>query len=76
MSLISADKMDVHQEVRVREIEESEVSLKLLEMGILPGKQLTLLHIAPLGDPMAFQVDDAVIALRKDEAQFVKVEII
>ncbi|WP_017733311.1 FeoA family protein [Nafulsella turpanensis] len=76
MSLISADKMDVHQEVEVREIEESEVSLKLLEMGILPGKRLILLHIAPLGDPMAFQVDDAVIALRKDEAQFVKVETI
>ena len=44
------------------------LSLKLLEMGVLPGSEVILTHLAPMGDPIAVQLADYVLALRKDEA--------
>lgn len=73
MKSYTADLAVPHEQMEVLEIIESEVSLKLLEMGIMPGKILTLLYIAPFGDPLAFQLDETMIALRKKEAQLIKV---
>lgn len=73
MVSLTADTLKPQQQVEISEVEESEISLKLLEMGILPGKKLRLLHTAPFGDPIAFQVDDSIIALRKGEAKHIKV---
>lgn len=44
------------------------LSLKLLEMGCLPGTQVTMTHIAPFGDPIAVKVSGYVLSMRKDEA--------
>lgn len=73
MNSFTADIAVPHEQLEVEEILESDVTLKLLEMGIMPGKILTLLYIAPLGDPLAFQLDETMIALRKREAQTIKV---
>lgn len=69
----TADMAIPHQEMEVEEIKDSDISIKLLEMGIMPGKTLTLLYIAPLGDPLAFQLGDSMIALRKQEAKLILV---
>jgi len=46
-----------------------------LEMGILEGSVIRVMHEAPLGrDPIAVQVRGALIALRRQEADFVRVE--
>ena len=47
---------------------DDELSLKLLEMGCLPGTQVTMTHIAPFGDPIAVKVSGYVLSMRKDEA--------
>ncbi len=44
------------------------LSLKLLEMGCLPGTQVTMTHIAPFGDPIAVKVSGYVLSMRKEEA--------
>ena len=44
------------------------LSLKLLEMGCLPGTQVTMIHIAPFGDPIAVKVSGYVLSMRKEEA--------
>lgn len=44
------------------------LSLKLLEMGVLPGTEITISQVAPLGDPIAIKLSDYLLALRKDEA--------
>lgn len=41
---------------------------KLLAMGLTPGTALTLLRIAPLGDPIEIQVRGYNLSLRKSEA--------
>ena len=48
-----------------------DLSLKLLEMGLLPGTEITLVRVAPLGDPLYFQVGDYHLSLRRDEASTV-----
>lgn len=45
------------------------LSLKLLEMGVLPGTELQVSQLAPWGDPIAIKLSDYVLALRKDEAE-------
>ncbi|MBE7491590.1 MAG: ferrous iron transport protein A [Planctomycetes bacterium] len=47
---------------------------RILEMGILPGTDIRLVRVAPLGDPMEFAVLGYNISLRKSEAECVCVE--
>lgn len=73
MKAYTANEAVPYETMEVVEILDSDVSLKLLEMGIMPGKNLTLLHVAPFGDPLAFRLDESMIALRKCEAELIKV---
>ncbi len=41
---------------------------KLLSMGLTRGAVLTLVKIAPLGDPVDIKIRDYNLSLRKDEA--------
>jgi ferrous iron transport protein A len=50
---------------------DKELALKLLEMGCLPGETVELMHIAPLGDPIAIHVSGYTLALRRSEASSV-----
>ena len=50
-----------------------EASLKLLEMGCIPGEQIEVTRIAPLGDPIAILVAGYLLSLRKSEAAVVVV---
>ena len=58
----------------VRKIIASDLAVKLLEMGIIEGKQLKVLYRAPFGDPMAVDIGGYVLSLRNDEAALVEVE--
>lgn len=58
----------------VKELIECSVSLKLLEMGFLPGTPLKLLRKAPFGSPLYVKLNGHYIALREDEAAAVVVE--
>lgn len=49
------------------------LSLKLLEMGVLPGVELIISQLAPFGDPIAVKLADYLLALRKDEASTILV---
>ncbi|MFN8416897.1 MAG: FeoA family protein [Cytophagaceae bacterium] len=47
---------------------EEELSLKLLEMGCLPGCEVELDSKAPLGDPICIKVCGYHLTMRKEEA--------
>ena len=59
----------------VSEISQSKLRVKLMEMGVIKGRILTVLYRAPFGDPMAIDIDGYVLSLRKDEACLVDVEL-
>ncbi len=50
---------------------DKEISIKLLEMGCLPGEIVQLKNIAPFGDPIAISVSGYTLGLRKAEASSV-----
>jgi len=54
---------------------DEEMSLKLLEMGCLPGEKVKLCNIAPFGDPIAIEVSGYLLSLRKEEAATILVKI-
>ncbi len=50
------------------------ISLKLMEMGCLPGVRVKLNFIAPLGDPIAIDVAGYNLSLRNAEASNILIE--
>ena len=50
------------------------ISLKLMEMGCLPGVRVKLNFIAPLGDPIAIDVAGYNLSLRNSEASNILIE--
>lgn len=42
---------------------------RLMEMGFVPGHEITLAHAAPGGDPTVFRVDGSEVALRRETAR-------
>jgi ferrous iron transport protein A len=47
---------------------DSKMSLKLLEMGCLPGSEVKITCKAPLGDPICIMVSGYNLSLRVEEA--------
>jgi len=51
------------------------VSLRLLEMGLVPGTQVTRVGSGPLGDPLEFELLGFSLSLRKAEARRVELQV-
>lgn len=47
-----------------------------MEMGCLPGEEISLEQIAPMGDPVSVQVAGYTLSLRLDEAEHILVDVI
>ena len=52
----------------IKEFTDLEMSVKLMEMGCLPGESIVVERFAPLGDPMAIRVSGYQLSLRTNEA--------
>ncbi|MCZ2471791.1 ferrous iron transport protein A [Aquirufa ecclesiirivi] len=50
------------------------LSLKLLEMGCLPGTEVILTHHAPFGDPIALKVSGYTLTMRREEAATIQIK--
>jgi len=58
----------------IKNFDEQTIPLKLTELGCLPGSEVELLQVAPLGCPYYFVVNDTHIAIRKETAQQIEIE--
>jgi ferrous iron transport protein A len=47
---------------------------KLLAMGLTPGTELSVVRVAPLGDPVEIRVRGFSLSLRKAEADALRIE--
>lgn len=52
------------------------IPLKLLEMGCLPGNEVMLLQTAPFSCPMYLNVNGSHLAIRKEVAEQIEVELV
>jgi len=55
---------------------EGAVSRRLMEMGIIPGVSVRLVKSAPFGDPIEVRILGYSLAIRKNEADSVEVELL
>lgn len=44
---------------------------RLLDLGFVPQNTVKVLQRSPLGDPIAFRVNNTIIALRKEESSLI-----
>ena len=47
---------------------------QVMSMGLLPNSGLSVVRVAPLGDPIEVQLRDYRLLIRKADAQYVEVE--
>ena len=45
-------------------------------MGCLPGNTVTLLHVAPFSCPLYLNINDSHLAIRKDIAKEIEIELL
>ncbi len=74
--MITLDKIEKGQRGKIIEFDINLLPLKLIEMGCLPGNQVHLEHVAPLKDPMYFVIDGCHLAIRKETAKHITIELV
>lgn len=50
------------------------LSIRLMEMGLLPGTRVEVVRVAPLGDPIEVRLRGFSLSIRREEARGVEVE--
>ncbi|SFB78389.1 ferrous iron transport protein A [Zunongwangia sp. SCSIO 43204] len=60
----------------IKEFSADHVPLKLLEMGCLPGNEVELVQTAPFKDPMYLNINGSHLAIRKETALQIEIELI
>lgn len=70
---ICSSELKIGEVATIISVNLDEIPLKLLEMGCLPGNSITLIQIAPLGDPLYFNVNDSHVAIRIETAREITV---
>lgn len=67
--MISVADLKPGQKGIVKDFKDEYISLKLLEMGVLPGTEVKMKFAAPLGDPICVRVTGYDLTLRIEEAK-------
>jgi len=70
---ICSSELQIGEMATIASIDIDEIPLKLLEMGCLPGNSITLIQVAPLGDPLYFDINDSHVAIRLETAKQITV---
>ena len=66
---MTLDKLPVGKSAVITRVGgEGELRFRFLDMGILPRTRVTMMKIAPLGDPMEIHLRDYELTLRREDA--------
>jgi ferrous iron transport protein A len=69
-----ASELKYGEKVKISEIDFSHPSSqRIIEIGFTPGQEIELINRSFFNDPLAFSVRGSLIAMRKDEADCIKV---
>lgn len=73
---IKLTELSIGEPAVISGFENDGLSLKLMEMGCLPGESVVIDKIAPAGDPISIIIAGYHLSLRKEEAEVIKVDLI
>ena len=60
----------------IREHQSHTLPIKLLELGCLPGSEVELVQVAPLSDPLYINVNGSHIAIRREMARIIEIDLV
>lgn len=71
---MTLDKLEVGMDAVIASVNCSEISLRkhILDMGLTPGTEVTLVKVAPMGDPIELRVRGYELTLRKEDASHIE----
>ena len=73
--MIPLSEVKVGQKVQVQNMDVDEpVNQRLLAFGLTPGAEVRVVHVAPLGDPIAISFCSQKVMIRRTDAARVMVE--
>ncbi|QIL46653.1 ferrous iron transport protein A [Vagococcus coleopterorum] len=69
--------MTLRQKAVVSEVNhpDKQMQQRLMDLGFYPGGKIKLVLISPKNDPKAYEVRGTVIAIRNEDAKFIKVKV-
>ncbi len=74
---ILLNELPLGQKCKVKKLTcEGNIRRRMLDLGIINGTVIESLHQSPSGDPIAYLIRGAVIALREEVSSMILVEII
>ena len=73
---MTLDELEIGKDAVIASVRCSDHSLRrhILDMGLTPGTEVTLIKVAPMGDPMELMVRGYALTIRKDDAAKIEVE--
>ena len=76
MSMANLAELKIGEKGEIVGFTDELLSLKLLEMGCLPGTEVVLTHLAPFGDPIAIRVSGSyTLSMRREEAETMLIKL-
>lgn len=68
------DQVEKQKIVKIKKIHDSGAfKRRMLEMGLVTGREIVIQKFAPLGNPMEIKLDGQSISIRNEEAHLIEV---
>lgn len=74
--MLTIASLHIGQRAIIKDFALELIPLKLLEMGCLPGNEITLVQTAPFQDPLYLNINGSHLAIRKETAAQIEIELI
>ena len=73
---MTLDQLPIGKEARILTVGgQGALRRRLLDMGLTPGIKVTVIKLAPLGDPVSLSLRGYELTLRKEDALSISVEL-
>jgi Fe2+ transport system protein FeoA len=74
--MTTLDTLPIGKSARISEIHgDDAISIRLMEMGLTEGELIQAKSVAPMGDPVEFEIRGYRLSLRINEARRVEIEM-
>ena len=67
-------ELGIGQKAVIHSFEKDDIFIKLMEMGCVPGEEVKVVQVAPLGDPISISIAGYNLSLRLSEANSIFLE--
>ena len=74
--MLTIASLKIGQKAIIKDFSVDVIPLKLLEMGCLPGNEVSLIQEAPFKDPLYLTVNGSHLAIRKEMASKIEIKLI